>query len=132
MERLEHEADALAAQHGQRVVVQRREVDAVDDDRAGVGALEAGDQVEQRRLADARLADDRDELAGATSSDTSAKIVRGAGRRTTWIRAEVHHPRYRGRSPTTRDASSPRRARARQDRPLRLRGMKRSATPLLQ
>ena len=54
---------ALASQHGQRVVVQHREIDAVDDDSPAVGTLEAGDQVEQRRLADARLADECHELA---------------------------------------------------------------------
>ena len=63
VERLEHEADALAPQarsarrrRASRGRRRRRR-------RARVGTIEAGDQVEQRRLADARLAHDRDELA---------------------------------------------------------------------
>ena len=44
VERLEHEAHAGAAQHGQRIVVERREIDAVERDRAGVGAIETGDR----------------------------------------------------------------------------------------
>ena len=51
VERLEHEADALAAEPRARVVVERAERDAVDDDAAGVRHVEPGDQVEQRRLA---------------------------------------------------------------------------------
>ena len=43
--------------------VERADVDAVVRDAAGVPAVEAGHAVEQRRLADARFADDRDELA---------------------------------------------------------------------
>ena len=63
VERLEHEAQPFAAQDGQRVVVERRQVDAAEPHRTGVGAVEAGDQVEQRGLADARLAHDRDVIA---------------------------------------------------------------------
>ena len=51
MERLEHEADALAAKPRQRVVVERGQRDAVDLDAAGIRHVEAGDEVEQGRLA---------------------------------------------------------------------------------
>ncbi len=63
VKRLEHESHPLAAKAGERVVVERREIGAVDEDLAAVGPVESGDEVEQRRLADAGLAHDADELA---------------------------------------------------------------------
>ena len=55
----------LAAQQRERVVVERRELAVPRRRRVPAsGALEPGDEVEQRRLADAGLAEDRDQLAG--------------------------------------------------------------------
>ena len=65
MERLEDEAHPHAPQLGQRVVVERRELDAVERDRAGVGPIEARDEIEQRRLADPRFAHHGDVVAGS-------------------------------------------------------------------
>jgi hypothetical protein len=64
VERLEDEPDALVAQPRQRLVVQLLGRLAVDDHLALVGPVEAADDVEQRRLARARLADHRDQFAG--------------------------------------------------------------------
>ena len=64
VERLEDEAHAVAPKRGQRIVVERGELDAVDRDRARVGAVEPGHEIEQRGLADARLAHHGDEVAG--------------------------------------------------------------------
>ena len=58
---LEHEADRGAAVDGGRL--EPRDRPAVDLDRARVGLLEAADHVEQRALAAARRAGERDELA---------------------------------------------------------------------
>ena len=60
---LEDEAHAFAAKLGQRVVVEVGEINAVDQDVAAVRPVETRDEVEQRRLADAGLAHDADELA---------------------------------------------------------------------
>ena len=64
VEGLEHEADAVAAQQRARVVIERLECRrrrwrCVPES----GDIEAGDKIEQRRLADARFALDRHELA---------------------------------------------------------------------
>ena len=63
VEGLEDETDAPAAQQRARVVVERREVGAVDEHAAGVGQFQAGHEVQQRALARARLADDRHPVA---------------------------------------------------------------------
>ena len=63
MKRLEDEPHALAAKRRQRVVVKRRELQAIELDRTFVGAIEARDEIQQRRLADARLAHDCDIVA---------------------------------------------------------------------
>src|ERR1700681_2717423 len=63
MKRLEYESHPDPAQSGQRVVVQRRQVHAVDHDRTGVRAVEARDEIEQRRFSDSRLAHHRDIVA---------------------------------------------------------------------
>src|SRR3954454_6375890 len=63
VERLEDEADALAAQLGEPAVVERGDLDAVQDDRPGGRAVEAGEDVHQRRLARAGRAHDRREAA---------------------------------------------------------------------
>ena len=62
MEELEDEADLLAAQPRQRVLVERRDVDAVDEDLPAGRRIEPGDEAEQRRLAAARRSDDREAL----------------------------------------------------------------------
>ena len=62
VEFLKDEADFRAPQAGAVGVGQLGEVDAVDDDAAGVGVREPAENVEQGRLAAARRADDGDEL----------------------------------------------------------------------
>ena len=44
-------------------LIEPAERHAVERDASGVGGIEPGDEVEQRRFADARLTHDRDELA---------------------------------------------------------------------
>ena len=63
MKGLKHEADGAAAQQRDGVVVQSREIHAVEQHAAGVGAIEAGQQIEQRRFADAGFAHDGEILA---------------------------------------------------------------------
>ena len=63
VEELEDEADLVAPDPRQVVVGQAAERFAVDADLAGGRAIEAADQVEQRRLAGAGRPDDRDHLA---------------------------------------------------------------------
>ena len=62
MERLENDADARAAEAGERVLAQGSESDAVDLDLAPVGPLEPGHDHQQRRLAGAGRPDDADRL----------------------------------------------------------------------
>ena len=122
----------------ERVVVERGEIDAVDRDRAGIGPLEPGDEVEQRRLADARLADDRDELA---ARDVERQAAEDRPRRRTRERLgyvpEFHHARIPPDLPTgsslSRVSTAPGAAMPGADgRRYAFSGMKRSATPLLQ
>src|SRR6185436_11058424 len=56
-------ADFLAAQPRERVFVEPRDVDRLDQHGSGRGGVEPCDQPQQRRLAAARGADYRDELA---------------------------------------------------------------------
>ena len=64
VERLEHEADRLVAELARACASPAAmRVDTEHLDLAGVGLIEAADDVEQRRLAGARLADERDQLA---------------------------------------------------------------------
>ena len=63
VEGLEDEAHLHAPERRQRIVVERREVDAVEMDRTGVGTIEPRDEIEQRGLADPRLAHHRDVVA---------------------------------------------------------------------
>jgi len=64
MKRLKHEAEMFPAKHGQRVVVKRGELDAVELDRTSVRAIQTCHEIEQRGLAAARLAHDRNVIAG--------------------------------------------------------------------
>ena len=64
VERLEHEADAVAAQQRELLVGQRAQVDVADQDPAGRERVEPGDAVHERRLARARRAHDRREAPG--------------------------------------------------------------------
>src|SRR5580765_2034488 len=64
MEEPEHAADVLAAPHRQLLLAHRVDSPAVDDHGARARPVDAGNEVEDRRLAAARRADDRDELAG--------------------------------------------------------------------
>ena len=77
VERLEDEAELATPRQRAPGVVERGEVRAVDFDTPRVGAVEAGDQVEQRGLARARLADDRDVFA---RSDPQAEPVEHGAR----------------------------------------------------
>ncbi len=63
MECLEDKSDGAATQQGDGVIIQCREVDAIKQHSAGVGFIEAGQQIEQCRLADAGLAHDGQVLA---------------------------------------------------------------------
>ena len=63
VEELEDDPDVLAAHPGQLVLGLAGDLLVGEHDRALVGLVEAGDEVEQGRLAAARRAHDRDELA---------------------------------------------------------------------
>ena len=60
---LKHDTDIAPAEAGQRVFVERVEVLARDHDGAGIGALQAGRDHEQSRLARSRGTDQADGLA---------------------------------------------------------------------
>ena len=60
---LEDEAHVGGAPVGELAFAQPRDVLAVHEQRAGVGLVDAGDEVEQRRLARARRTHQRDEVA---------------------------------------------------------------------
>ena len=79
MEGLEHEAHVPAPQQGQRVVVERRKVLSCDRHRSRVGVVEAGDDVEECRLAGAGFTEDRDHLAGCDGQRDFANTTRGRG-----------------------------------------------------
>ncbi len=64
VECLEHETDGAPAQQRGRIIVELREVLALENHASRIGPIEPGEQIEQRRLADARLAHDRKVLAG--------------------------------------------------------------------
>src|SRR5476649_1250029 len=59
---LEDEAELLPPKASGGVIVETRNYCTVDQHFTAVGLIEARDQVQQRRLADARIAHDRDEL----------------------------------------------------------------------
>lgn len=61
---LEDEADFLASQPGAGVLVQSGEVDAIQDDAPVRGAIEAGEESQERGLAAAGRTDDRQETTG--------------------------------------------------------------------
>ena len=65
VERLEDEAEAVAPQQRQRVVLHGGYLLLAKQYFSGIDRLEPGDDVEQSGLADARLAHDRDVLASA-------------------------------------------------------------------
>ena len=64
VEALEHESDLLVAHDGELVLRHARDVLAVEEVFAAGGAVEAAEDVHQRRLAGSRRARDRHELAG--------------------------------------------------------------------
>ena len=64
VKRLEHEPQFLPTQPRGGIVIQRRNRATVDDHVAAIGVVKAGDQVEQRGFADARIAHDRDKFPG--------------------------------------------------------------------
>jgi len=65
MEGLEDKADGTAPQQRRGVVVQRGKIDAFENHASAIGCIEARQQIEQRRLADAGLAHDGQILAAA-------------------------------------------------------------------
>jgi hypothetical protein len=62
MEELEDEPDLLAAKLRQGILVQTRDVDAVDEYGSRGWRVQSGDEAEQRGFAAARGTDDGDEL----------------------------------------------------------------------
>jgi hypothetical protein len=62
MEGLEHDADPAAAKTRQRILVERRQIRAVDDHAARIGTLEARHDHEQGRLAGTRRTDEAHRL----------------------------------------------------------------------
>ena len=78
VEELEDEADVLAPQLRQLRVVEPRDLGAGDLHRARGRLVEAREDVHQGRLAGARRAHDRDELAGAdVEVDAAERVDRG-------------------------------------------------------
>ena len=75
VERLEDEADAVAAQLGEPLVVERGQLGVADVDRAGGGGVETGDTVHEGRLAGAGRPHDRGELA---AGEVDGDAVEGA------------------------------------------------------
>jgi hypothetical protein len=72
VERLEDEADLVAPQQRQPLVVERRDLRVADVDLAACRPVEAGEHVQQRRLPGARRPHDGGELAGL---DGDAHVV---------------------------------------------------------
>ena len=79
MERLEDDADGLAAKAGEAIGVETGEVDPGDRDPAAVGALQAAGDHQRGRLAGAGGADDADPLAGGDGQGETAQDVDGGG-----------------------------------------------------
>ena len=80
VERLEDEADLVTTQQRQRLVVERGDLGVADVDLARRGPVEAGEHVQQGRLAGAGRPHDRGELAGLRRR-RSRRRVRGRRRR---------------------------------------------------
>src|SRR5207302_2185578 len=79
VEELEDETDVVAPVGGERTVVERVDVAAVDGHRARVGRLQAAQDVEQGALAAAARAHDGDELSGDdVERDAGEHLARGA------------------------------------------------------
>ena len=75
IEALEHEADAPAADARQRRLIQLRDVDALEQVVAAGRAIEAAEDVHQRRLARTGGAHDGDELAAVNGEAHAAQRV---------------------------------------------------------
>ena len=79
--------DHLDAELAPRAGIELQDVAAVEGDRAGIGAVDAGDGLHQRRLAGAVVADQADHLAGrdgevdAVQHVDRAKALADAGER---------------------------------------------------
>jgi hypothetical protein len=80
LEELEHDAHAAPAPRRELVVVQLVDAATGHGDAAGGGVVEPGDQVQERRLAAARAADDGHELARAHVEVDPGERVEAAGR----------------------------------------------------
>jgi hypothetical protein len=63
MMKLKNESDVAIAKPRQFVIRHRRNLGIPDSNRAGVRPIESAEQMQQRRLADARGSDDRQHLA---------------------------------------------------------------------
>jgi hypothetical protein len=61
--KLKNKPDVVAAQGGQGIIVQRTDIDPVDQHRAAGRDVERTEDVEQRRFATTGLAHDSDEFA---------------------------------------------------------------------
>ena len=70
---LKHEPHVAVPEPHARLVVHRADVGVADAHRAGIERVESAEHVQQRALADAGRADDRDHLAGSTVSSRSAQ-----------------------------------------------------------
>src|SRR6185295_7467156 len=81
LEELEDESDRPAAPRRERAAAESSDRGSADGDGSGGGLVHSPDQMEQRRLAASRLADDRDELAAADLEVDGAKRVERAGGR---------------------------------------------------
>ncbi len=80
MEGLEDDADGVAAEARQRVLVERAERGAGDDDAAAARPLEPARHHHQGRFAGARGTDQRDALARLDPERDAAQDIDGAGR----------------------------------------------------
>jgi len=86
VERLEHDADAAAAEAGKPVLIESRQVRAVDDDAAGIRPLETRHGHQERRFARAGRPDEADRLA---SPNLKRKALEDVHARGTPAEAEV-------------------------------------------
>ena len=78
VERLEHEADPVAPQLRQELVVQQRQVHVADEDPAVGRRIEPGEDVQQRGLPRSRRAHDRRPFAGGQiERDAPQRLHRG-------------------------------------------------------
>ncbi len=100
MERLEHDADGVAAQAGQGILAHARDLVPVQHDAAGRGALQPGQHHQQAGLSGAGGADQGDRLAGAHLQVDAAQNVDRPGR-SRHGQVQVPHPNQSSAVPET-------------------------------